>query len=228
MAAVTALIATIDTNAGNKTATGTPAVGDIIAVVALASGTSEANAQTTGVSDDNVGGGNGYTKVVERLDGSSPVVSIWVRNSPIVSAASTIFTATQVNSSGGGLRVYTVSAMKRFGAGAVRQSGSASGAGGTTPAVTMPSAFLTGNAGLAAVVNSTNPPALTTISGWTAAAENGYATPTTGVHMDKRDSGETGTTLTWGSTTATAWDAVVVEFDASNVVPHISMARSAV
>lgn len=213
MAVVTLLgTATFNTTAGNKTVTATPAVNDLIVVVAGASGTSEANAATTSVTDNQTGGT--YVKVADSLGaGASPRISIWIRTGLIGSATSTVFTASQGSSSGGGLAVLKVTGMTRVGFDAGRQYKGAFGAGGTTPTVSFTAACLTGNAVIEGVVNGANPATLTPPASHTERVDTGYATPTTGLEVASRDSGETGSTITWGGSSASAWRAAAVELN---------------
>jgi hypothetical protein len=74
---------------------------------------------------------------------------------------------------------------------------------------------LTGNVTLGFLANGTNPATMTEPTGWTEAADLGYATPTTGVHAVHRDSGFTGTTITWGSTTGGSTLDIILEMDTS-------------
>lgn len=218
MAVVTLLgTATFNTTAGNKTVTATPAVSDLIVVIAAASGTSEANAATTAVTDNNSSGT--YYKVADSLGaGASPRISAWVRTELIGSATSTIFTAAQGSSSGGGLAVFKITGMSRVNLQAIRRAGAASGALSTTPTVDLITPVLTANAVIGGVVNSTSPAGLTQPGSWTERQDAGYSTPTTGLETASRDSGETGSSIAWGSTSATAWRAVVVELDVSSML----------
>lgn len=99
----------------------------------------------------------------------------------------------------------------------VRQVATATGALSTTPAVPMSLAFNTNNGGLGAVGNSANPAAITPPTSWTETngADTGYSTPTTGMEACNRVSGETGSTITWGAASASAWGAIAVELYAA-------------
>jgi hypothetical protein len=209
MASVAGLAAIFNTTAGDKTATATPAVKNLIVIVMAATG-----ASAYGASDDQAGGT--YTLAAEfTVGGVTNKLQVYVRNNLIAAATSTIFTATQTGSTGGGMRVYAVTGMDRVGATAVRQKGGQTdGAAAATPApVFEVGAVLSQNACLGGVFNSTNPATLTQPTGWSEGSDAGYATPTTGLETVFRSSGETGTTITWGSTSATAFASVVVELD---------------
>lgn len=218
MAAVTLLgSATWTTTAGDKTVTATPAVNDLIVIIAPATGTNEANAATTAVSDNNSGGAGTYLKLVDSINvgaPGSPRMTAWVRTALVGSATSTVFTASQGSSNGGGLAVCKITGMTRVGLEAIRRAGIAVGANTTTPAVNVITPFLTANACIGAVVNETNPATLTAPGSWGELADAGYSSPVTGLEVASRDSGETGSTITWGSTSS-AWRAVVIELDSS-------------
>lgn len=208
--------ATWTTAAGNKTVTATPTLNDVIVIV---HGASAAGATST-VSDNNSGGGGTYTKVIADINavGSNQAMHLSVRNALISSATSTIFTATNATDNGGGLVVMRVTGMSRTGSSAVKQSAVQEiQTAGTTPAPVMGSAVLTANAVIGAVINVSNPAALTPRSSpaYSEIADVGYATPVTGLEIMKIDSGETATTITWGGTSATGFGSLVAELDTS-------------
>ena len=208
------------TAAGNKTFTGTPVLNDLIVIIAPATGVA-----TSSVTDNNSDGNGTYTKIGSSFTGFSTAgdLSIWVRNSLIGSATSTIFTATQTSSTGGGLDVYRVSGMTRTGAAAVRSHGGQStGTAATTPAPVLGLVPSTNNPIITAVCNGTSPAGVTIPSGYTAAPTNlGYTVPTTGLTDTFVNSGVTSATITWGGTSATAFASIAIELDASasGVVP---------
>lgn len=87
---------------------------------------------------------------------------------------------------------------------------------GGTPACTFGSAVQTGNTVLGLVGNNTNPATITFPSGFTELVDNGFATPTSGAEVAAKDTGFTGTTVTWGSTSGSRGVAIAVELDASS------------
>ena len=225
MASVTNAGQIWDTNAGNKTVTATPSVGDLIVVFAASTGLAGG---TTNVSDNNTGAST-YTQVNTDFTGFSTtgVLTAWIRNALITSATSTIFTASQAGSSGGGLLVYRVSGMSIVGVGAVRGSGGqSSGGAGTAPAPVLlrrigttfsgTQAALTGNACVAAVCNGTNSTTTTAPpTGWSESFDNGYTSPATGFEVCFRNSGETNSTLTFTANSASAFASLALELDTS-------------
>lgn len=87
------------------------------------------------------------------------------------------------------------------------------GTAGTTPAPAFAGSALTGNVTFGMIANASNPAGMTTPTNWTERQDIGEVTPTTGLEVVTRDSGFTGTTVTWGSTSATSFGAVIVELD---------------
>ena len=214
MAAITHAGTTFNTTAGDKTVVATPAANDLIVIVASTSGLSGG---TTACSDTQSGT---YTQVdVDRTGFSTTgVLTVWVRNALISSATSTTFTASQSGSTGGGLTVLRISGMTRTGSSAVLTTGGqSSGTAGTTPAPVLSATPQSGNPIIAAVSNGTN--STTTVtqrSGYTEDFDNGYNTPATGLEVCHLNSGETSATLTFGSTTATAFASVGIELDTTS------------
>lgn len=222
MAAVTAAGTTWNTTAGNKTVTATPAADDLIVVVAASSGLAGG---TTAVTDDNSDGRGTYVQVDQDRTGFSTtgVLTVWVRNALIGSATSTVFTAAQAGSSGGGLCVLRVSGMSIVGLPAVRRIGVSSyNTGGQstvaagTPAPVLAATPLTANTVITAVCNGTN--SSTTVvqrAGYTEDTDLGYTTPATGIEVSHRNSGETLATITYGGATASQFASVAIELDTS-------------
>lgn len=226
MATVTAAGTTWTTAAGSKTVTATPAVGDLIVVIA---GTSGLAGGTTSVSDDQTPAG-AYTQIDVDYTGFSTtgVLTAWVRTALITAASSTVFTAAQASSSGGGLSVLRISGMSIVGLGAVRGcGGQSSGGAGTTPAPVLlgrvgstfsgTQAALTANVMISAVCNGATGASMTVRSSpaYTEDFDNGYSTPSTGLCVSHINSGETASTITWGSTSATAFASIAFELDVS-------------
>jgi hypothetical protein len=225
MASFTSAGSAWTTTAGNKTVTATPVAGDLIVVIV---GTSGVSGGTTAVSDNNSDGKGVYTQIVAAWSGFSTTgrMTMWVRNFLVGSASSTVFTATQAGSTGGGLEVCRISGMTRTGIGAVRGcGGQSSGTAGTTPAPVLlarngtvfsgTQAALTGNLCLGAVASGSSAPAIIGPASWTESIDLAYLTPATSLETAFRNSGETGSTITWGSGIANAFASMAVELDTS-------------
>ena len=202
---------TWNTTAGNKTVTAAPVAGSLIVVVASSSGLAGG---TTSVTDDQSGT---YTQVDSDRTGFSTtgVLTVWVRTALIPTGASTVFTAAQAGSTGGGLAVFSVAGMVDVGASAVRSNGGQStGTAGTTPAPVLSQTPLSYNPIITAVSNGTQNGGTTTRDGYSDVAITGYNTPATGLDICSQDFGETTATITWGGTSATAFASVAIELDA--------------
>ena len=209
MATVTLLASVWNTTAGAKTVTATPAVGDLIVIIAAHSGVSGNEA------GDNQGAGT-YTEVEARVKNSSADdIRVYVRDELIASATSTIFGSTPGTTTGGGVMVLKVTGMSRVGAAAVRQAGGqANVASSTAPIVTLGSAMLTSNPVIGAVFNGANPAGLTPPALMTELADVGYGTPPNGLEVCAANSGVTSTFRQWGNTTIT-YATVLLELDTS-------------
>jgi hypothetical protein len=215
-AAVTVRVAgTVDTSNVSTYASAafTPAAGELLVVMAnvtasIAAATCVASANgltfTRVLSQDNAPvTGLLYLFVADQLVPASPV--------------SMTVTVDVTGDAGTGsiISVAGISGVTRAGLSAIRQATGARGAAGGTPAVTMPAAALSANATLGFAQNSLSPAGLTPTTFFTEGGDVGYATPTTGQEWQYRNSGHASATLTWGSTSSTAWGAIVFEVDTS-------------
>lgn len=210
MAAVTFLAGGFSTANGSKSSIATPAAGDLIIIVTAHTGNTS-NATPT---DDQSGT---YTEIgTGALKASSAdVMRAFVRDSFIPAAVSTTFTHSPGTTSGGGLQVLKVTGMSRVGLNAIIQSAVQQNQAAATPAPVFGAAPNTNNPIIGAVFNATNPAGMTPRTNFTERADVGYNTPTTGLEVMSRDSGETATTQTWGSASASAFSSLVVELDSS-------------
>jgi hypothetical protein len=212
MAAIALLgAATWTTASGTKSVTATPAVGDLIFLVTAHSGNSSGAAPT-----DNQPGGT-YTEIgtgaLKALN--ADILRVWVRDALVSAASSTVFTHAPGGSTGGGLVALRVTGMDRVGAAAVRQFSPVANQNAGTPTPTFAQAPLTENAQFGVVFNGGNPATMTPRAGWTELLDLGYATPNSGIQVMRVDSGQTATAVAWGSSSATAYCAFVVELDTS-------------
>lgn len=191
---------------------GTPAVGDIIVLVTCYTGIATSIAPT----DNNPDGHGTYTQLTSALKNTSAdFLGIWIRADAIQRAVSTTFSIAPGGSSGGGLQVYKITGMTISALAARRGSGAVSnGAALGTPAITFAQAALTTNPIIVALFNATNPSGVTGPAGFTTGLGTGYATPTTGYLSSFVSSGATPTTITWGSSSASAFCACGAELRA--------------
>jgi len=208
---------TFNTTAGDKTVTATPVDGDLIVIVAASSGLAGG---TTACSDND---GGTYTLVDSDRTGFSTtgVLNVFIRTALITSAGSTIFTASQTGSSGGGLHVYRLSGMTLVGASAVRSNGGEStGTAGTTPAPALNQAPHARNPILIAVAAGANAAVMVPRTNYTEGADGGYNTPATGLGSAVLNSGENSVTLTFGGTTSTTFASVGIELESQERSYH--------
>lgn len=218
--------ATWNTTAGNKTVVATPAANDLIVVVAGASDMIATD--TISVSDNNAGGGGSYVLVATASGGGTVGrVDIWVRTALISSATSTTFTATISGDTGGGLTVMRLAGMTWTGYGAVRQRAQESSNTENPPSIAFPAATLTDNAILLGLFGEDNPITLTPPTSFTEDTDTGYATPTSGVHVCRLNSGGTSSSYAYTGGAVTDHCEVGVEFDTStfNAATHCAGAR---
>ncbi len=212
---------TFTTTAGVKTVVATPTLGDMIIVIVAATGV----ASGLGVTDNNTDGhGNpGYTPIVTCIkNASADSMTAFVRADPIRKAVSTTWTTSGDGAStGGGLYVMRITGATLSGAAFIRQSGHQdNGAVAGTPTSALGvGAALTANSLITVMWNTTNAaPTLTVPTGWFATNSGdvnaNYNTPGTGIQGTHIDTGFTGSTVTWGSTSASAFGALAFEMRA--------------
>ena len=205
---------TWNTTAGNKTVTATPAVDDLIVVV---HGMSGWVAGDTSIITDNQSGV--YTQIganpLSTGGGTAGALWISIRTTLIPSAISTIFTATNVGDTGGGLTVLRFSGMTRTGASAARQNVGQSTQTENPPAIAFPAATLTANPIVLGVFGEDNPPALTAPTGFTEAVDTGWAVPASGIEVCWDDAGNTASSYAWTGGALTDHNEVGVELDTS-------------
>ncbi|MGH6691766.1 MAG: hypothetical protein ACREF4_13930 [Gammaproteobacteria bacterium] len=206
-------ISTASTTNATSYASGsfTPAAGDLLVAFVIAGATAAAGTMTDSQA-------LGFTKVDHAVFRTSlDRIYCFVSDAAAAASAMTVtFDCTGDAANGAVVMVASITGMSLFGASAVRQSAKQeNGAAGGTPAPAFAAAALTGNPTLGANGNAANPAARTPPTNWTEQADTGYSTPTTGAEYVTRDSGFTGTTITWGNTSATAFGAFIVELDSS-------------
>lgn len=206
---------TWNTTAGTKTVVATPALNDLIAVVAGAS--DMVAGDTITVSDNNSGGAGTYVRVGTASGGGTVGrVDIWVRTALIASATSTTFTATITGDTGGGLTVMRLSGMTWTGYSAVRQVATESTQTENPPSIAFAGATLTGNAILLGLFGEDNPITLTPPTSFVEDTDTGYATPTSGVHVCHLNSGGTSSSYAYSGGAVTDHCEVGVEFDTTS------------
>lgn len=211
MAAVSLLgTPTFNTTAGAKTVTATPAVGDLIVILAAFSNATDMNDPS-----DDQGGTYSWLGFTVR-SASGLILGAFVRNSLVTSATSTVYSVdTNDADNGGGLAVLKVTGCPVAGADAIRQIAVADDKNsGTTPTPVFSNTTLVGNPIIGAVLNLNNPPGLTPRTGYSERYDSGYSTPTTGMEVMSSDVGEAVTSVAWGGTSGSNYCALAIELNA--------------
>lgn len=210
-AATTAhLITRVDTGnvSSYATAAFTPAAGDLLVVFVGGAGTVAAGTMT---GDQ----GFGFTQITSMLYASSVNTGYLFVSDALAAATSMSVTFDCTGDAGTGavILVAGVAGMTKTGATAVRQFFTESNQSISTPNPIFASAVLTENVTLGCIFNGVNPATMTEPSGWTELADAGHGTPSNGAEYVSRDSGFTGTQITWGS--SVAHGDIIVELDTS-------------
>lgn len=208
--------ATFNTTSGTHTVVATPSVGDLILIVTANSGSTTTTAAPT---DNNSGGAGAYTLVNTAVKATSAdTMQVWVRNALIAAASSTTFQQAPGTTTGGGLVVLRIPNALAAGSSAIIRSAIQSNqAAATAPAPVLGATPSSSNAILTAVFNATSPAGTPVRTGYTSQANVGYSTPTTGLRVATRNSGETSATITWSGTSASAFCSIAVEVSGSTV-----------
>jgi hypothetical protein len=212
VATVAHLVATTSSSNTTSYASGafTPTAGDLLVAFVTSSG-------TVGfpVLDDSQG--LGFTLIQRTTQAAGNTMYLFVANTL---AAASSMTVTFVNAddaaTGAVIFVAGVAGMTRLGIDAVVQTAvAASQAAGGTPAATFGASATTSNPTLVFCANAAASALLNPPTDWAELADTGYATPAQWGEYANRDSGFTGTTITWANTSATAFGVLIVELDAS-------------
>lgn len=188
----------------------TPVASDLLVAIVYSSDTTIDSGFTTSA-------GLIFTQVAKvPVRASVDTMYVFIAQSLAAASAQTAsFDCTGDAATGALIDVYAVSSMTRTGRFAVRQSISVANHAAGIPAPAFSASALTGNPTLGGVANATSPATMTPPTSWTEGSDHGYATPTTGLETVFRNSGFTGTTVTWGSSSASAYSAVIFELDTS-------------
>jgi hypothetical protein len=190
----------------------TPAAGDLLVVFVSASATT-----ATGSLTDSQG--LGWTKTTNAsFSGAPDRLYVFVANTLAAASSMTVtFDCTGDQATGANIAIARVSGMTRTGtSGAIKQKRQVSGqSASTTPEAIFAASCQTGNPTLGVVGNRANPAGLTAPTNWTEQVDTGYNTPSSGLEYVSQNSGFTGTTITWGSTSSTVYGVQIIELDTS-------------
>lgn len=165
--------------------------------------------------------GLGWTFVTSVLSNSSTdILEVYVGNGLLANTSMTLtYTVNGVGNANGAIpEMVLIAGMSRVGAAALVQSAQQDNQAAATPAPAFGAAAQSFDITLGCVINASSPAALTEPSGWTERQDEGLLSPNMGFEVVTRDSGFTGSTVTWGSSSATTFGAVVLELDSTAVV----------
>lgn len=197
---------------GNRTGTIVPVIGDLLIVYCFVS----TNTNDTPTCSDNNGSGSYF-----RVDVASVVIatvnhrlSIFIRNALMVNTTSTVVTVATGSNTSGAVHVHAISGMVRVGANAVRGKGIQVNEAAGTAAPTLDQAALTEN--LIIVAQGSADTTTTPPTDWTERQDTNFATPTIALETATRNSGFTGTTITFGAASSTTFCSHALELDAGN------------
>lgn len=212
MATFVADAITFNTTAGNKTVAITPAVGDLLIVIAANTGTTT----DPTITDDR---GGTYTRIAAAdaiKNASADEMHFYVRDAPCQLAVSHTLTMNVGGAgTGGGAWVARIAGMAKFGANAVRQATKQDNqALGGTPTATFTLPILTESLTIFACFNAgTAGSVLANPVNYNERQDVGYTVPAAGLEIATRDSGQTGLTITANGTSGTAFCTIGVELD---------------
>ena len=213
MATVTHGVTVADTANVTSYATGsfTPAASDLLILFGF-----KKTSVNEGTVSDSLGGTWTFVDSAASLE-SVDLAFCFVRDALVPGGSMTVaYDCTGDAAAGCILFVARVSGMSNTGASAIRQSAKQENqiGGAPAPVSVFASACITGNPTLGMIGNDTNPATMTAPTGWTEQADTGFATPAAGGQYVSRDSGFTGTTITWGSDSADSFADIIIELDA--------------
>lgn len=210
--ALTTAIATTTNAASYTSGAFTPVAGNLLVAFVAASGSTGASPTLTDT--QNIG----WTLISSAVKAvSADTLYLFVSNRSCAASSTTVTFGTSGGGTASGciILIAQVTLMTRFGQDASRQTARQQNIASATPAPAFGVAALTGNPTLGCILNGTNPATMTTPVSWTERQDVGYVTPTNGAEYVTRDSGFTGTTVTWGSVSASNFASMIIELDTS-------------
>lgn len=216
-ATVTHAVATTDTtNDPNTSAAFTPASNDFLVVGVCATSTVDATPTLTSSV-----GGKTFSLYSTTQYGSSSIHRLYVFVADQLASNTSqdvTFTAPNDTTTGTIIMVERVASITRTGSSAIKQFAEDANQGAAaTPDPSFASSALTGNPTIGFLCNTTVTAAtVTPPTNWTEQADVGHATPDSGGEVVTRDSGFTGTQITWGSTFGSNGGAAILEIDTSS------------
>lgn len=196
---------------GNRTATITPAVGDLLIVYCFVA----ANTNDTPTCSDSNGSGT-YDRI-DVMNASIASInyrlSVFIRTALMANTTSTVITVATGSNTSGCVVSVAISGMSRVGADAVRSKGSQNNQAAGTAAPVLNQSALTGN--LTIVAHGSADTTTTEPTGWTERQDTSQSNDTVALEVATRNSGFTGTTITFGAASSTVFCSHALELDGS-------------
>jgi hypothetical protein len=196
---------------GNRTATITPAVGDLLIIYCFVA----ANTNDTPTCSDNNGSGT-YDRI-DVMNASIAAInyrlSVFIRTALMVNTTSTTVTVATGSNTSGVVHVIAVSGMSRVGTDAVRSKGSQNNQAAGTAAPVLNQSALTGNVTI--VAHGSADTTTTAPTNWTERQDTSQSNDTVALENATRDSGFTGTAITFGAASSTVFCSHALELDGS-------------
>jgi hypothetical protein len=196
---------------GNRTAAITPAVGDLLVVYCFVS----TNTNEAPTCSDNNGGGT-----YDLIDVANVVIAsvnhrlaVFVRTALMANTTSTTVTVATGSNTSGAVHVIAEAGMSKVGAAAVRSKGLQNNQAAGTAAPALNQAALTTNPTI--VAQGSADTTTTAPTDWTEAQDTNFSATVIALETATRDSGFTGTTITFGAASSTTFCAHALELDAS-------------
>jgi hypothetical protein len=199
------------TGTGNRSGAAiTPVANDLFIVV----GTFTGCTNTAPTCSDNNNSGT-YTRIFAGLyNASADMFCAFVRDTPLPNTTSTTVTVTTGSNTAGEIITIAWSGALRYGGAAIRQWAiQENQASGGTPAPAFLQAALTNNATLAGMANGSTSPIMTPNASWTERQDANQTSPACAHEVSTRDSGFTGTTITFGATSGSNFGSYAIELD---------------
>ncbi len=194
----------------------TPAVGDLVVVFVVASGTVQNPSTMTSTGT----GATAFSMIINTTFASGNTMYCFVSTTLAGAADGHVVTwdCTGDAATGCVITIFTVAGMTNTGSSAIRQTAVQPSVASGTPAPTFTLNTLFGNPTLSCVGNASSPAGMTPPTDWTlnASADTGYSTPTTGSSSVYLDSGFTGKTITWGAASPSAFGDIAIELNLAN------------
>lgn len=216
MAAATFAVSDPDTGIGSNydINTFTPAAGDLIVVFASWAGVDPTLVTLSAVDDQ--GGTYAVAAEISR-QANQHTFGVFVREQAAVASPTVVtITTTGDSATGNNTHVYRVANPGAFGSAAVVQTALLPDQVTGTPGFTFGAPVDTNNPTIGAVASTAASPLAAAPVGWTSGADDTHASPVNSVQSVFRNSGFSGTGVTWSASIGSDWAGAMVEIAAES------------